>query len=721
MMSSKPLQQHRYMPGLDGLRAFAVLAVILYHLNTDWAPGGLLGVGIFFVLSGYLITDILVSQWERNRRIDLVDFWKRRARRLLPAMYVMILVVGLWCLIGDHARLASLHGDIPAALLYVSNWWFIFHKVSYFESFGPASPLGHLWSLAVEEQFYLLWPFVLMLGLKFLPKRANLSGWIMSLAFISALLMAVLYVPGTDPSRVYYGTDTRIFALLIGASLAVVWPSIKLKANVSAPAQGLLDAVGLAALIVLLWSIWHTNEYEPFLYRGGLVLISIITAILIAVLAHPASRLAVLVGCKPLRWLGQRSYGLYLWHFPVITLSTPQVDTGEPSVIKAIIQVAVSIALAELSYRYVEEPIRRKGFRYSFGRIGSSNWRNSRGWIIGGSAAGIFILSAAVLGHLLSSTTTAEETAEAQQPQSVFITGSSQTTPTNVSHSSKDKDTDAASGNTENDNSKSDDKPSSESDQSGTSSDNKDKDATDSASTDASTDANADSTENSDSSTDHNTDSSSTGTDKPSSGRTNDQDSQSNGSSSESTDSSSGDSDKQDSSNTSLPAAATKKTLDKITSGNNVTAIGDSVMLDVAHYMTQTMPGITIDGRVGRQMTEAPGVVQQLRSGGHLGSTVILELGTNGSFTREQLEDLLSELGSAKKIVMVNTRVPRSWESIVNDTINAVAAEDPRITVVDWYSASKGQNSFFATDGVHVNPAGAKVFATIVAQAVKGK
>lgn len=714
-MLSKPLQHHRYMPGLDGLRAFAVLAVILYHLNTDWAPGGLLGVGIFFVLSGYLITDILVGQWERNRRLDLVDFWKRRARRLLPAMYVMILVVGLWCLIGDHARLASLHGDIPAALLYVSNWWFIFHKVSYFESFGPASPLGHLWSLAVEEQFYLLWPFILMLGMKFLPKRGNLSGWIMSLAFISALLMAVLYVPGTDPSRVYYGTDTRIFALLIGAALAVVWPSIKLKANVSAPAQGLLDAVGLAALIVLLWSIWHTNEYEPFLYRGGLVLISIITAVLIAVLAHPASRLAVLVGCKPLRWLGQRSYGLYLWHFPVITLSTPQIDTGEPSILKAIIQVAVSIALAELSYRYVEEPIRRKGFRYSFGRIGSSNWRSSRGWIIGGSAAAIFILSAAVLGHLLSSNQTTEETAEAQQPQSVFITGSSQTTPTHVSHSSKDKDTESSKGSSDQENKETDGTTSSDTDGSSTSSsDDTDKGTADSTSTDASTDSNADANEDGTSATDNNTDPSSAGTDKPSSSKQDDQDASSK-------DSADSGSDKQDSSDVSLPAAATKKTLDKITSGNNVTAIGDSVMLDVAHYMTQTMPGITIDGRVGRQMTEAPAVVQQLRSGGHLGSTVILELGTNGSFTREQLEDLLDELGSAKKIVMVNTRVPRSWESIVNDTINAVAAEDPRITVVDWYSASKGQNSFFATDGVHVNPAGAKVFATMVAKAVKGK
>ncbi len=709
---SKPLQQHRYMPGLDGLRAFAVLAVILYHLNTDWAPGGLLGVGIFFVLSGYLITDILAGQWERNHRFDMVDFWKRRARRLLPAMYAMIAVVALWCLIGDHGRLAALQGDVPAALLYISNWWFIFHKVSYFESFGPASPLGHLWSLAVEEQFYLIWPFVLMLGLKFLPKRGNLAGWILSLSLISALLMAVLYVPGSDPSRVYYGTDTRIFALLIGSALAIVWPSVKLKANVSAPAQTLLDGVGLAALFVLLWSIWHTNEYEPFLYRGGLVLISVITAILIAVLAHPASRLAVLVGCKPLRWLGQRSYGLYLWHFPVITLSTPQVDTGEPSVIRAVLQVLVSLALAELSWRFVEQPIRRKGFRYAFGRVGSSNWRSRRGWIIGGSSAAVFILSAAVLGHLLTKGT-ASETAEAeQQPQSVFITGSSSTSPTNVSHTTKDgKEGDAVggknasgSGDTKSEDGTtkdSDGKASSDSKDTGKSNDDA-SGATDTGDKNASSTDGSDASDDSKSGDDANTVNTDS-TDNSDSGST------------------SGDGQKLDSPAPSLPAAATKKNLEEIVSGNGVTAIGDSVMLDVAHYLTQTMPGITIDGRVGRQMTEAPDVIRQLRRGGHLGSTVVLELGTNGSFTREQLEDLLDELSSARKIILVNTRVPRAWESLVNDTINAVAAEDNRITVVDWYSASKGQDSFFATDGVHVNPAGARVYATIVAKAVKGK
>ncbi|WP_046227298.1 acyltransferase family protein [Paenibacillus dauci] len=690
----KPLQQHRYMPGLDGLRAFAVLAVIIYHLNTDWAPGGLLGVGIFFVLSGYLITDILAGQWERHHRFAMKDFWIRRARRLLPAMFVMIAVVAVWCLIGDHSRLSALAGDIPAALLYVSNWWFIFHKVSYFESFGPASPLGHLWSLAVEEQFYLLWPFLLLLGLKFLPKRGNLAGWIVSLSIISALLMAVIYVPGEDPSRVYYGTDTRIFALLIGAALAIVWPSMKLKSSVSAPARNVLDGIGTISLLVLIWLVWHTNEYQPFLYRGGMLLIAILTAILIAVLAHPASRLAVIVGSKPLRWLGKRSYGLYLWHFPVITLSTPQVSTEEPSILRAIIQVAVSLALAELSWRYVEEPIRKNGFRQVLNRTYAqrNQWRNSRALIYGGGAAMLFVVSALVLGHVVSSSA---PKVDPQQPQSVFIVGKPASTedksdsktdkmPKEVAETVKPKDKTTPQDST--------------------------------AGQDAGNKQNADSSDN------KSNESNDESTSKPSSGRTTGSSSLNSGSTKESTSGKPSKLASASQQNSSDPASAVnKKVLDKIVSGDGVTAIGDSVMLDVARHLSEVMPGITIDGRVGRQMTEAPAEIQQLRRSGHLGSKVIIELGTNGSFTREQLEGLLDELGDAKKIILVNTRVPRPWETLVNDTINAVAAEDSRITVVDWYSASKGQDSFFATDGVHVNPSGAKVFATLVANAIAGK
>ncbi|MGE7612251.1 acyltransferase family protein, partial [Paenibacillus sp. NPDC101420] len=178
--------RRRYMPGIDGLRALSVIAVIAYHLDLNWAPGGLIGVGIFFVLSGYLITDQIIQRWKQDRRFDLKDFWIRRARRLLPAMFVMLFVTAMWLLLFDRSRLAALQGDFLSSTLYFNNWWLIFHDVSYFESFGPPSPIGHLWSLAIEEQFYFIWPLVIIVGLRLAPQRGKLIVMCLTGAFLSA-------------------------------------------------------------------------------------------------------------------------------------------------------------------------------------------------------------------------------------------------------------------------------------------------------------------------------------------------------------------------------------------------------------------------------------------------------------------------------------------------------------------------------------------------------
>ncbi len=352
------LPSRRYMPGLDGLRALAVLAVIAYHLNLPWAPGGLLGVCIFLVLSGYLITDILLAQWNLSASMNLKDFWLGRARRLLPALLTMLSGVMLWIYLYDPNRLSSLWNEVLAAVFYSSNWWLIFHKVSYFASFGPPSPLGHLWSLAVEEQFYLLWPLLLGLGLRYIPRRGRLMGLITALVIASATAMAVIYQPGLDPNRVYYGTDTRAFALLIGAVLALLWPSRKLAADLSPRQRMTLDAAGGSALLAVLAMIWLSNQYQSFLYCGGLLFFSIISAVLVAVLAHPASRLGRLFGISPLRRLGVWSYGIYLWHYPVIVLTSPGVDTGGLDISLAIAQTVLSISLAAISWYLIEEPIR---------------------------------------------------------------------------------------------------------------------------------------------------------------------------------------------------------------------------------------------------------------------------------------------------------------------------------------------------------------------------
>jgi len=225
----KPVgSDQRYMPGLDGLRAIAVLAVIAFHEQFSWAPGGLLGVGVFFTLSGYLITDLLLSGWLATGRAHLANFWLRRARRLLPALFVMLAVVTAWVTLLDRARLSSLRGPVAAAATYSSNWYLIIQGQSYFSRFAPPQPLDHLWSLAVEEQFYLIWPWVLLAGLYFIRRRrsARAISWLalptLALAAGSAALMWLLYHPAVDPTRVYEGTDTRACGLLIGAALAMV-------------------------------------------------------------------------------------------------------------------------------------------------------------------------------------------------------------------------------------------------------------------------------------------------------------------------------------------------------------------------------------------------------------------------------------------------------------------------------------------------------------------
>ncbi len=379
-MPEPALRTARYMPGLDGVRALAVLVVIAYHLGFGWAPGGLLGVGVFFTLSGYLITDLLLDQ-RREGRWRIRDFWLRRARRLLPALFVMLAVVVVWVAVADRSRLAELRGEVLSSVLYVNNWWQISQHMTYFARFAPPSPLNHLWSLAVEEQFYLLWPFVLLLGLRLVPERRRpigirprLAGVALVLAAISAAQMALLYHPGFDSTRIYEGTDTRAFGLLFGAALAMVWPSRSLTAGVTVGARRILDVVGAAGLVAIAFLVWRENGYSQFLYPYGIVLLSLATVAVVAVAAHPATRIGRLLAWGPLCWLGVRSYAIYLWHEPIIVLTSPASSRG-PDLVRAAAQVAATVGLAALSWRFIEQPIRHGALGRFWGRLRSGGWR----------------------------------------------------------------------------------------------------------------------------------------------------------------------------------------------------------------------------------------------------------------------------------------------------------------------------------------------------------
>jgi peptidoglycan/LPS O-acetylase OafA/YrhL len=347
-----------YLPGIDALRALAVIAVFFYHAHVGWMPGGFLGVDVFFVISGYLITSLLLREFRRGGAVHLGRFWLRRAQRLLPAVGVLIAVTMVVAAFVEPDRIDALRGDALASLFYFANWHFVFGDVSYFEQFQRPSLFTHLWSLSVEEQFYLFWPLVFAAGIKLFGRGRLLIG-VLAGALGSVVLAWILFDPGADASRVYYGTDTHAVGLLLGVALALVWSPIELRRRRTGPLVGpILDVVGVLALAYIVLSFVHVHDYDLALWHGGYLWLALITALLIAILAHPAARLGSLLGQAPVLWLGLRSYSFYLWHWPVLALTRPGIDVDLPKGVLIPLQLIAVLALADLSYRFVELPFR---------------------------------------------------------------------------------------------------------------------------------------------------------------------------------------------------------------------------------------------------------------------------------------------------------------------------------------------------------------------------
>ncbi|WP_215145608.1 acyltransferase family protein [Exiguobacterium qingdaonense] len=597
----QPLKRTTYMPGLDGLRTFAVLAVMLYHLNAPYISGGFLGVDVFFVLSGYLITGILIREWTKTGTINLKSFYLARFRRLLPALLLMLSLVMTYVTLFDRSLLDTVRQDSLAALAYVNNWWYIFHDVSYFESFGKPSPLQNLWSLSIEEQFYAVWPLILLAGLAF---RKRLLQLVAALLLASAAWMAFRYVPEADPSRVYYGTDTRLFGLLMGALLAFGWRPDTFKEAIPRIGRHILNGTGAIALVAVVGIIVNVNAYDTFLYYGGFLLVAFLSALLIAAVAHPATVWSRLFGSAWLRVIGTRTYGIYLWHYPVIILSTPLERLGTFSPPLAVGQVALTLVIAELSYRFIETPIRRNGFTQAFRQLVSTPTHPSARIMATACATA---LSLVLVGNLTILAFSESKQVQEEIPV-VKVPG-----PKDESDSSKEPESEE--------------------------------------------------TEEAETSTEGNT----------------------------------------------VPPEEPN-----IQTCPPALAIGDSVMLGLNEYLADAFPNLKIDAEIGRQVRDAIPVASEYQSYNAPGHVVFLHLGTNGAFKMEQLETLLKQFERADEIYLINTRVPRPWESEVNEKLARASELHENVSLIDWHKQSIGKEAYFESDGVHLNVEGAEAFGLVM-------
>lgn len=348
---------------LDGIRALAVTAVVAYHLFPTALPGGFLGVDVFFVLSGYLITRGLALGIASGRGVGLARFWVRRTVRLLPALVVMLVVVTAAAGLAGGAAAVRLRPQLVAALTYTSNWYQADAGLSYFENSEPPV-LQHLWSLAVEEQFYLFWPLLLIAIVVVTGSARAAAGVTAVLAAASAIAMAVAFVPGEDPSRLYFGTDTHGFSLLIGAVAALVSlsPTAWVTRWLTAPVGWRREAQGpvtVVAVLVCVLGVLLIGETSTFAYRGGIVLVDLAAAVAVLAVAAPGAA-SPLLAARPLVWVGRRSYGIYLWHWPPIVLLAG-LAPAMPGTTRAALVVVLTLGLAALSWRYVEQPAQRLG------------------------------------------------------------------------------------------------------------------------------------------------------------------------------------------------------------------------------------------------------------------------------------------------------------------------------------------------------------------------
>ena len=580
-----------HIPAIDGLRAVAVIAVMLYHLGFSWIPGGFLGVDLFFVISGYVITRLLLDSIQRSGGLDLRAFYKARVRRLLPPLLFMIfgtaIFVGVWAP-ETSRRLVS---DAPFSIFGGMNWWLVFRHTDYFEAIGRPPLLQHTWSLAVEAQFYLVWPLVLLLILKQFGKK-RIPGAALFIAAVSGITLFIVSLSldassASQVSHVYFGTDTHSIGLFLGAALAVSWIPQNLKSEVSQRAQDFVDGIGVIGFIGILGAFLLINESDATLYRIAFPLAGIFGCAILTSIVHPASRFAPLLRNRVLVWIGERSYAIYLWHWIVFQLTRPSVDLAGQDWALYTVRFLIVLALADISLRWVELPVRSgaveswfRGMKYRTKKV-----RIRQKITVALSVITLLTATTLISANAISIADKETEILEKQLTQEI--------TP-----------------------------------------------------------------------------------------------------------------------------VKTKPPVISNVAQPDLWVTGDSVILGIRYELGDQRNISLINARVGRQAPELLEVMKHDKVA--VGDIpIIFNLGNNNSLGRTQVADIFTEIQNQSQIVVVNTAVPRPWRDSNNALIAEFAAQNPKVRIVDWAAISNGHPEYFAPDGVHLQPAGIRVYVAAILEALK--
>jgi peptidoglycan/LPS O-acetylase OafA/YrhL len=579
-----------HIPAIDGLRAVAVIAVMLYHLGFSWIPGGFLGVDLFFVISGYVITRLLLDSIQRSGGLDLRAFYKARVRRLLPPLIFMIfgtaIFVGVWAP-ETSRRLVS---DAPFSIFGGMNWWLVFRHTDYFEAIGRPPLLQHTWSLAVEAQFYLVWPLVLLLILKQFGKK-RIPGAALFIAAVSGVTLFIVSLSldassTSQVSHVYFGTDTHSIGLFLGAALAVSWIPQNLKSEVSQRAQDFVDGIGVIGFIGILGAFLLINESDTTLYRIAFPLAGLFGCAILTSIVHPASRFAPLLRTRVLVWIGERSYAIYLWHWIVFQLTRPSVDLAGQDWALYTVRFLIVLALADISLRWVELPVRTgaveswfRGMKYRTKKVRIRQKISV--------AVGTIAILAATTVISANAISVADQEAAILEKQLTEEVKPLNPKPPIIS-------------------------------------------------------------------------------------------------------------------NVAQP---------------DLWVTGDSVILGIRYELGDQRAIGLINARVGRQAPELLEVMahDKLAVGD---IPIIFNLGNNNSLSRTQVADIFAEVANQSQIVVVNTAVPRPWREANNALISEFAAQNTQVVIVDWATISNGHPEYFAPDGVHLQPAGIKVYVAAIMEAL---